>query len=166
MKIVGDSYFREMMKAFSNSKKYRIRLIYPFFIFLFFYLQLIKYKRIYLMDKSVVKALLNTIDSMDATKFAEFITENGKFTFGNNPTAEGRKNIASGVDAFFSSIKGLKHTLLGHWEQDDTVILELGVIYTRHDGKEVSLKAVDVFTMEGNLISDYKIYMDITPVYA
>ena len=34
------------------------------------------------------------------------------------------------------------------------------------DGKEVPLSAACIFRMDGDLIADYRIYMDISPLYA
>jgi len=40
------------------------------------------------------------------------------------------------------------------------------VTYTRHDGTNLTLPFVNVFAMRGDLIQDYLIYIDATPLYA
>ena len=106
------------------------------------------------------------VDAMDARGFAECFTPDGLFRFGNAPTAKGRSEITSAVDEFFASIKGLRHNVLERWVDGDVEIAEVEATYTRHDGSEISLMAACVFRMDGDLIDDYRIYMDISPLFA
>jgi hypothetical protein len=112
-----------------------------------------------------IENLFNTIDEMDAELFAEFLTEDGVFKFGNFPAAEGRKAIIEAVDNFFKSIKALKHKYINMWVLPDTIFYRGEVIYTRHDGSTIILPYFNVFGMDGELIKDYQIYMDINPLY-
>jgi hypothetical protein len=70
------------------------------------------------------------------------------------------------VDYVFTTFKGLTHTSTGLWEQGDDIIVRLSVEYTRHDDNKVTLPCVNIFKMKDGLIDDYRIYMDIGPVYA
>ena len=45
------------------------------------------------------------------------------------------------------------------------VICEGETTYTRHDGTQITLPFANVFELEGELISTYKIYADIGPLY-
>jgi ketosteroid isomerase-like protein len=112
-----------------------------------------------------IEALFNTIDEMDAVRFAEYLTEDGVFKFGNFPPAEGREAIIGAVDNFFKSIKALKHKYLNMWVHPDTVIYRGEVTYTRHDGSQITLPYLNVFGMDGEKIKDYQIYIDINPLY-
>jgi hypothetical protein len=38
-------------------------------------------------------------------------------------------------------------------------------LLTRHDATEIALPFINVFEFDGDLISGYKIYMDIGPLY-
>ena len=113
-----------------------------------------------------VKEIFKTVDRMDAQGFASYFTEDGLFTFGNWPTVKGRDEVAGSVDNFFSSIKGLEHRLIDTWSVEGVDIVEVEVTYTRHDDSTVDLTAACIFRLEGDLISDYRIYMDISPLYA
>jgi ketosteroid isomerase-like protein len=114
-----------------------------------------------------VERLFKTIDQMDAEEFASFFTENGTFRFGNAEPVAGRKAIQEAVGGFFASIAGLHHQGNQTWDAaDDIAVTEGLVIYTRHDGGTVDVPFVNVYRLEDGLIRDYRIYVDITPLYA
>lgn len=113
-----------------------------------------------------MKELFETVDAMDAQGFATYFTEDAHFRFGNAPSLNGRAAIASSIEDFFSNLKGLRHTIHDVWEIDDAVISEVEVIYTRLDGTEVQLPAATVARCDGDLMRDYRIYMDINPLFA
>jgi hypothetical protein len=70
---------------------------------------------------------------------------------------------------FFSTIKGLRHEVVGVWEgewaQGDVYSVETKVTYTRTDDEVVSLLATSTMRMYGDLIQDWRIFADISPVY-
>ena len=113
-----------------------------------------------------VQGLFKTVDRMDSAGFASYFTEDGLFTFGNWPTVKGRSEVVEAVDQFFGSIKALEHRLIDSWSVDGVDIVEVDVAYTRHDDSRVDLTAACIFRLDGDLISDYRIYMDIGPLYA
>ncbi|MDQ3941075.1 MAG: nuclear transport factor 2 family protein [Actinomycetota bacterium] len=112
-----------------------------------------------------MKELFEIVDRMDPGAFAERFTEDGRFRFGNAPTVTTRAGIADSVEQFFSSLSSLRHDIQDVWEQDDVVITEVEATYVRTDGHEVSLPAVTVARTDGDLIRDYRIYMDINPLF-
>jgi hypothetical protein len=110
--------------------------------------------------------VFRTVDRMDAQGFASYFTDDGTFRFGNAPEAKGRSEITGAVTDFFSSIKALRHRVVDEWVDGQVQIAEVEVTYTRHDDSTVDLTAACVFRTDGNLCSDYRIYMDISPLYA
>ncbi len=113
-----------------------------------------------------ITELFGVIDSKDAAAFGNFLTPDGTFRFGNAPPVQGRNEITAAVHGFFSTIASLSHDLQDVWEFGDDVICRGEVTYGRHDGSSVTLPFADVFRMQDALISDYRIYMDIAPLYA
>ena len=113
-----------------------------------------------------LEEIFETVDRMDAKGFASYFTEDGLFTFGNAPTAKGRDEIRSAVEGFFASIKALEHRLLDTWSVPGVDVVEVEVTYTRHDDSKVDLTAACIFRGHNDLIADYRIYMDISPLYA
>ena len=110
--------------------------------------------------------LFNSIDNMDAAKFASFLTEDASFKFGSQPTVIGRKNIEKFVAGFFSSIKRLEHKVTRNFSEKNTLICEGIVTYTRLDEKNVSIPFVNFLEISGDKINNYKIYIDPTPLFA
>lgn len=110
--------------------------------------------------------LFQSIDAMDADRFAGFLTEDGEFRFGSAPVVNGRAAIGQAVQAFFDSISGLSHSVTRVWRDGASLACEGEVCYRRHDGLEVVVPFVDVFELQDDLISSYKIYIDIAPLYA
>ena len=116
--------------------------------------------------EATLRELFASIDAQDADRFVEFLTPDGSFRFGSAPAVEGREAVREAVAGFFESIRGLSHALDRVVSEGDTLVTEGAVTYTRHDGSTITLPFVDVFEYEGELISEYKIYMDIAPLYA
>lgn len=112
-----------------------------------------------------MKELFAVVDSMDARGFAAAFAEDGLFRFGNNPTAVGRDQIESSVNAFFSNLEGLRHEILDVWDHEDVVLSEVEATYTRLDGTSISLPAATIGRRRDGLLSDYRIYMDINPLF-
>ena len=83
------------------------------------------------------------IDRKDSTVFVGYLTDDAVFRFGSAPAVRGRDAIREAVDGFF----------------------EGEVTYTRLDGTSVTLPFADVFEYEGDQIAEYKIYIDIAPLY-
>ena len=109
--------------------------------------------------------LFAAIDARDMERFLGFLTDEARFRFGSAPSVQGREAIHSAVDGFFSTIAGLRHELTRTIAEGDVVVCEGNVTYTRHDATEITLPFVNVFEFDGELISVYKIYMDVGPLY-
>ncbi len=116
--------------------------------------------------EALLADLFASIDAKDADRFVSFLTPGGRFRFGSAPAAVGRDEVHAAVSGFFQSIQGLGHSIDKVFAGWDSLVTEGEVTYTRHDGSTITLPFVDVFEYEGDLISDYKIYMDIAPLYA
>ncbi len=110
--------------------------------------------------------LFAAIDANDAAAFVGFLTADAVFRFGSAPAVVGRDAIRAAVEGFFSTIAGCSHHVNKTLESGATLLCEGDVTYRRHNGSEITLPFADVFEYDGELISAYKIYMDIGPLYA
>jgi ketosteroid isomerase-like protein len=113
-----------------------------------------------------VHDVLAAVDANDATRFAGFIAPDGLFRFSNAEPVRGRAAIESVVAGFFRSIRGCQHELLGYWQDADGCAMRGNVTYIRHDGRQLTLPFANVFAMRGEVIAEYLIYVDVTPLYA
>jgi limonene-1,2-epoxide hydrolase len=112
-----------------------------------------------------LEQLFAAIDSKDTDGFLSFLTEDASFRFGSAPAAQGHEAIRAGVDGFFASIVGSKHAISNVLTKGDTLVCEGTVTYLRHDDVELAIPFTDVFELAGPKICNYKIYIDISPLY-
>ena len=115
--------------------------------------------------------LFDAVDALDATAFAERFTEDGTFRFGNAPAVVGRQRIEESVAGFFSTISGLKHEIVGvwsgAWEGGAVTSVETTVTYLRKDATVTdAIPATSTPRMRGNLIVDFRIFADVSPLFA
>jgi hypothetical protein len=60
---------------------------------------------------------------------------------------------------------GLTHHIQRAWDVGDTTIVQIDVEYRRKDGKSVTVPNADILIFEGDLVRDWQIYIDVTPVF-
>jgi ketosteroid isomerase-like protein len=114
---------------------------------------------------ALVNDLYKHIDTKDARGFAAFFAEDGKFTFGNAPTVTGPPAVESACDQFFSSLQDLDHEMHNVWEIGDTIICEVTVMYRTQGGRSLELPAANIIHHEDGLVTDYRIFMDVSPLF-
>lgn len=113
-----------------------------------------------------VPELFATIDTMNAENFAEYITEDGEFRWGNNPGVEGREGIIEFVGGFFQSIKGISHEVQGYFGDENDEVVAYGVVtYTRHNDTKLAVPFANIFKMEGGKVKHYWVHIDSSKLY-
>jgi ketosteroid isomerase-like protein len=113
-----------------------------------------------------VAGIFADIDAFDPDKFIAHLTEDVVFRFGNGEPVVGRAAVREAVAGFFSTIDGLSHRILNSWDVDDLTIVQADVEYHRKDGKHVTVPNADILTFDGDLVRDWRIYIDLAPVFA
>jgi ketosteroid isomerase-like protein len=113
-----------------------------------------------------VRRMFATFDSQDVSGFAAFVTDDVRLRLGNAEPLHGKPAFIEAVTAFLGSVGGFRHEVLNVWSDGDTVIAEFDVHYTRLDGDEVTLPCVNVLRLRDGSVSEYRSYVDVTPVYA
>jgi ketosteroid isomerase-like protein len=117
------------------------------------------------MSRDIAQAFAD-IDSFDPDKFVAHLTEDAVFRFGNAEPVTGKAAIKEAVTGFFASIDGLTHHILNVWDIDEVSIAQIDVEYVRKDGKHVTVPNSDILVFDGDLVSNWQIYIDVAPVYA
>lgn len=119
-------------------------------------------------DPGWLSELFAAIDRRDAPGFAGFLAEDARFRYGSQPPVEGREAIQQAVAAFVSGFRELRHELREVWQIPDrqTIFVEGQVTYTLPTGARISLPFLNRFLMRDELIVDYRIYADPTPLAA
>ena len=117
------------------------------------------------MSRDVAQVFAD-IDSFNPDAFVAHLTPDVVFRFGNADPVTGRDAVREAVSGFFSTIDGLTHHIRNVWEFGDTAIAQIDVEYVRKDGKTVTVPNADILTYDGDLVRDWRIYIDVAPVYA
>ncbi len=110
------------------------------------------------------RELFASIDDMNTDAFTDFLTEDASFIYGSQPAVEGKTAVRESVRAFFESLAGIGHDLHGTWELDDVRFCQGTVTYTLGDDRSVSVPFLNKFSMEGEKIREYQVFVDPTPL--
>jgi ketosteroid isomerase-like protein len=107
------------------------------------------------------------INKMDANAWASHLAPDVVMRFGNADPVYGRDACRDALAAFYARIGGLRRDVIELWEHGAATIVEANLTYTRKDGTDVAVPAVTIYrTDDQGLVSDYRIYIDLAPVFA
>jgi len=98
----------------------------------------------------------------DAALFVKGLTPRASFQLGAHPAVVGREAIQAMVADVFRGFRRVDHTLLRAYELEDVLIYEAKVTYEQNDGRVIEPEYVNVLRFEGDLVSDYRIYIDLS----
>ncbi len=115
---------------------------------------------------STTTDVLADVDRMDAKAFASYLAGDCVLRFANADEVVGRDAIEVAIAGFFGTIKGISHHIVEQWDVDATTIVQTEATYTRMDDRRVTVPAVTVYRRGGDLIDEYRIFVDLSPVYA
>ena len=118
-----------------------------------------------------VAQLFTTVDAMQPEAAAAYFTDDAVFRFGNAPPSHGRRAIQQALAGFFGAIGGLRHQVTGvwrgQWDGGPVLAVEAAVTYTRADGSQTPpLPVTSTMRLAGDRIQDYRIFMDVSPLFA
>jgi ketosteroid isomerase-like protein len=117
--------------------------------------------------EQTVRAIIAATDAGDVDRLSALVTDDVRLRFASAEPSVGKDRLLSGAEAFFASIASISHDVESLWSVGpETVIAEMTVHYQRLDGSQLSLPCTDIFYLRDGLIADYRIYMDIAPVFA
>jgi len=112
-----------------------------------------------------VKNMYGIVDTMNGAGLAELMTEESIFRFANIPAIQGKAAVTGFLDNFFQSIKGIAHSDIEDWKIDNIRFATGKVKYTRHDDSELSVPFSVILKMQGDLISEYLVFVDASELY-
>jgi 6-methylsalicylate decarboxylase len=111
-------------------------------------------------------AIFAAFDAKDIAGLAAMMTDDVRLQLGNADPVEGKSAFVEALQTFFASVARFRHVVTNVWSDRDALIAELEVHYTRLDGAELTLPVCNVFRLRDGSVADYRVYMDIAPVYA
>ena len=115
---------------------------------------------------AVREGLFTDIDSMEPDRFAAHLAGDVRFRFGNADPVHGRDAVRDVWAGFCETVDAVRHDPVAQWEQGDAVIAESDVTYTRKDGGTVTVPVVTIYRSSGELIEDYRVFIDLAPLFA
>lgn len=110
--------------------------------------------------------LFEDIDSMDPDRYARHLSDDVVMRFGNGERIVGRDAVREAWATFCADLHGVSHDLIERWEAGTATIVESLVTYTRSDDSSVTVPAVTIYRSSGDLIDDYRIFIDLAPLFA
>ena len=116
--------------------------------------------------KDLVRGVFAALDAEDSAAVPARMPDDVRMRLGNADPVEGKAKFREATAAFVASITAIRHEITSMWSADDVVIAEMDVHYERLDGRKVTLPVCNVFRVRDDLVSDYRVYLDIGPVYA
>jgi ketosteroid isomerase-like protein len=125
----------------------------------------IEVNRVVIVNTLLIRRLFEAIDRKDTAYLARHFADDIAFRFGNADVVEGRPGVVQTCEAFLAGIAGIRHEIEHLWQVDaDRVVVVMTVHYEKLDGGRISLPCANTFRVRDGEVSDYRIYMDITPV--
>jgi hypothetical protein len=120
------------------------------------------------MPSELTSQIFAAVDAGDVTALvSRFLAPDGRVAFGNAEPLVGSTAIRAGLEAFYGTFKGMHHTVVNEWVVGPDTILELSVRYDRLDGRSVTVPAVTLLHLDDQeRIDDYRVLVDMAPVYA
>jgi hypothetical protein len=112
------------------------------------------------------ETLFEDIDSMDPDRYARHLSQDVVLRFGNSEPVVGRLAVRDAWAAFCADLRGVRHELVECWVLGPATIVEARVTYTRANDSTVTVPAVTIYRASGDLIDDYRIFIDLAPLFA
>jgi ketosteroid isomerase-like protein len=110
--------------------------------------------------------LFEDIDSMEPDRFAAHLADDVSFRFGNADAVHGRDAVRDVWAGFCETVDGVRHEIVEQFESGDATIAESNVTYTKKDGAQVTVPVVTIYRSGGELIDDYRVFIDLAPLFA
>jgi len=115
---------------------------------------------------AMVKRLLAAVDSYDLDTYMTFFADDAEYKVGNAEPVIGPQGIRQFVGLITPVIKSVAHEIKNIWQVGDTVLFEVDVIYTRHDGKVFKLPNVNIVRFQGDKIRTFQAFIDASEVFS
>jgi len=103
---------------------------------------------------------------MDPDRYARHLSDNVVMRFGNSGPVVGRVPVRDAWAGFCGDLRGVGHDLVERWETGPATIVEALVTYTRTDDSTLTVPVVTIYCADGDLIDEYRIFIDLAPLFA
>ncbi|WP_328286525.1 nuclear transport factor 2 family protein [Rhodococcus sp. JS3073] len=117
--------------------------------------------------EELVRTLFIAVDRRDADALADLFADDITFRFGSADCLAGKSDVAVTCATFLGRINGIRHEIEHFWQVEaDRIVVIMTVHYERADGRKLSLPCANTFRIVAGRVADYRIFMDVNPVFA
>jgi ketosteroid isomerase-like protein len=120
-------------------------------------------------EREAIRALFAATDRGDLAGVTSYLHDGVVVFLSNREPIHGADAYAELYGQVAGMLAGLRHEILDIWSaaEDRSVwIVRMTVHYARADGPTVSLPCCNVLRFTEGLVSEYRVFMDMTPVFA
>jgi ketosteroid isomerase-like protein len=120
-------------------------------------------------ELEAIRALFAATDQGELAGVTSYLQDDVVVVLANREPIQGAEAYAELYGQVAGMLAGLRHEILDIWSaaEDPSVwIVRMTVHYTRTDGPTVSLPCCNVLRFTEGRVSDYRVFMDMTPVFA
>jgi ketosteroid isomerase-like protein len=120
-------------------------------------------------ELEAIRALFAATDRGDLAGVTSYLHDDVVVVLGNREPIQGAEAYAELYGQVAGMLACLRHEILDIWSaaEDPSVwIVRMTVHYTRTEGPTVSLPCCNVLRFTEGRVSDYRVFMDMTPVFA
>ncbi|MFZ5558701.1 MAG: nuclear transport factor 2 family protein [Pseudomonadota bacterium] len=115
------------------------------------------------------RAFFTAVDTREADRIAAHFTDDIRLRFGNAEPVFGREAVKTSFSATSAALRSVHHEIRGVWSgrdgETEVVSTEADVTYEMADGRRVTVPCTSTLRLRGDLIADYRIFIDATPVF-
>jgi ketosteroid isomerase-like protein len=110
--------------------------------------------------------LFDSLDRMDADAWIAHLAPDVVMQFANEDPVYGHASCRERAHSLFDSVRSISHEQLARWEHGDATIAETRVTVGLPDDSSVTIPMVTIYrTDTHDLIADYRIYLDPSPLW-
>jgi ketosteroid isomerase-like protein len=112
-------------------------------------------------------AYLEAVDSKNLAAYGPLLADSCTMITNNGPAVVGKEAILQALAQYWQSFGSLEHDLLNIYGTDTAFMLEALNHYVRHDGVEVTLRAVALTDRDASgLATAVRLYTDASPLFS
>jgi ketosteroid isomerase-like protein len=120
-------------------------------------------------ERELIRGLFAALDRGDLGTVSSYLHDDVVVVLSNQEPIRAAAAFAELYEQVAGTLAGLRHEIHDVWSaaEDPAVwVVRMTVHYTRSDGKTVSLPCCNVLRFAKDLVSEYQVFMDMTPVFA
>jgi ketosteroid isomerase-like protein len=114
----------------------------------------------------IAKRAIAAVEANNIEEYVTYFTQDAVYKIGNIPAVIGPQGIREFAAPVMQMFPKVTHDVTSMWELGDTVVWEMYVNYTRHDGKFFKLPCLDIARFEGNKIKEFQAFIDASPAFS